>query len=630
MTSRVRQPDTDADVALRRCLNNEALTSFVMVAGAGSGKTTSLVKALAHLEKQRGAALRRRGQRIACITYTEVAVREIWGDVGNDPLFHVSTIHSFLWTLVRPFQADIRAWAGRRIQEKLDDLKEKELNFGKRTQEKTRLKNAEDQSKYRAQLTDLDRVDRFTYGTGSDFSLGILGHDDILKLGADLIGRHSLMRTLVAQQYPYVFIDESQDTSPAVIDAFKAVDRQMGHRFCLGFFGDPMQKIYATGAGEILCEAQWATITKPENFRCPTSVLSVINNVRDQGDRLQQTRGRTTKVDGANVPVAGSALFFICPVDADRAHCLSRARHWMAELNEDPDWLSDAPGPGVRILVIVHRMAARRLGFEKLYAAFNDDAPISFEEGFRDGTLWALQPFLRFVLPLVQAVEAGNSFQVMALLREYCPLLQREMGRTADTATVLRDLRHNVRKVTNLMRADSEILIADVLSFIRDAQLVALDERFGPYLPQALDDMASASSRESELEAMTAFLACPAGQLRGYRSYIETESPFSTQQGIKGAEFERVLTVLDDEEGTHNMFSYGKYLGLAALSSTDEKNRHEGKETVVDRTRKLFYVCCSRATKDLAVVLFTPDVTAAEVAVRKAGYFPEDSIVLLS
>jgi len=49
MTSRIGQPDTQADRALRQCLDQQPLTSFVMVAGAGSGKTTSLVKALAHL-----------------------------------------------------------------------------------------------------------------------------------------------------------------------------------------------------------------------------------------------------------------------------------------------------------------------------------------------------------------------------------------------------------------------------------------------------------------------------------------------------------------------------------------------------------------------------------------------------
>ena len=67
-----------------------------------------------------------------------------------------------------------------------------------------------------------------------------------------------------------------------------------------------------------------------------------------------------------------------------------------------------------------------------------------------------------------------------------------------------------------------------------------------------------------EIAAMEAFLTCPAVQFWGYRTYVNEESPFSTQQGIKGAEFKRVLVVLDDDEGTHVQFSYDKYLGIKA------------------------------------------------------------------
>ncbi|WP_418066779.1 UvrD-helicase domain-containing protein [Sphingomonas endolithica] len=104
MTSRIGSPDTQADIDVRACLDRKSPRSFVMVAGAGSGKTTSLIKALAHLGETRGADLRRAGQKIACITYTEVAVAEVSGDVGVSPLFHVSTIHSFLWSVIPPVQ----------------------------------------------------------------------------------------------------------------------------------------------------------------------------------------------------------------------------------------------------------------------------------------------------------------------------------------------------------------------------------------------------------------------------------------------------------------------------------------------------------------------------------------------
>ena len=118
MTRRAGQPDTNADIELRGHLDRQPASCFVMVAGAGSGKTTSLVKALAHLSRTRAPDLRRRGQRVACITYTEVAVGEILSDVGDDALFHVSTIHSFLWTVVHSFQRDLRQWVGTRIMKR--------------------------------------------------------------------------------------------------------------------------------------------------------------------------------------------------------------------------------------------------------------------------------------------------------------------------------------------------------------------------------------------------------------------------------------------------------------------------------------------------------------------------------
>jgi DNA helicase-2/ATP-dependent DNA helicase PcrA len=131
-----------------------------------------------------------------------------------------------------------------------------------------------------------------------------------------------------------------------------------------------------------------------------------------------------------------------------------------------------------------------------------------------------------------------------------------------------------------------------------------------------------------EVAAIDAFLACPAFQFWGYYKYLNDDSPFSTQQGIKGAEFERVLIVLDDDEGTHVQFSYDKYLGIRQLSDRDEANKREGKETTVDRTRRLFYVCCTRAMKDLVVVLFTSDIALAQSRITSLGLFPAHAIHL--
>ena len=626
MTRRIGSPDTDADLQLRKCLDQQPAQSFVMVAGAGSGKTTSLVKALAHLESTKGATLRQRGQQIACITYTDVAVGEIWGDVGNVPLFHVSTIHSFLWTVVHSFQTDLHAWVVGRINEKIAEAEEKLAR--PRTQARTRTKLTEEIEWHRYQLTQLAGVSRFKYGTGSSYAKGLLGHDDILRVGPTLIAEHALLRSVIAQRFPYILVDESQDTNPTVVEALKEIAAMPRTGFCLGFFGDPMQQIYTVGAGAIAVGDGWNKITKPENFRCPTKVLSVINHIRAEDDRLVQTQGKRIGPNGTMETAEGTARLFIVPTGANRSARLEQVRQWLANANADPLWESDEENGNVRLLVLVHRIAARRLGFPELYAALNDNGATGLKDGLLEGTAWVLRPFLTYLLPLVLAARAGEDFDVIAALRRDCPLLSKERLTGQNVATLLARLKADVDGLIEMLKDGSARSIRELLIFVRNREIASLDERFISFLTDAVPQETE-DAEDAEYTSVVAFLATPAIQLWGYRSYIESQSPFSTQQGIKGAEFQRVLVVLDDEESDYSLFSYGKYLGIDALSDRDNENIAAGTDSVLDRTRRLFYVCCSRAVKDLAAVLFTPNVRVAREAILAKGIFaPEDVHVL--
>ena len=133
MSTRSRKPDTEADIQVTSCLRETPPRSFAMVAGAGSGKTTSLIKGISSCINIYDKQLRKRRQKIACITYTEIAAKEIWADVDNNPLVHISTIHSFLWLLVKPFQSDIRSWVKLRINQMEDEIKNRQCKYSKRT-----------------------------------------------------------------------------------------------------------------------------------------------------------------------------------------------------------------------------------------------------------------------------------------------------------------------------------------------------------------------------------------------------------------------------------------------------------------------------------------------------------------
>ena len=92
----------------RICQCIDEKRSFLVEAGAGAGKTFSLVMALKFLIKKHGLRLRRRNQRVACITYTNVASDEIKARTDRHPAIQSETIHSFCWAAIRPFQAALR------------------------------------------------------------------------------------------------------------------------------------------------------------------------------------------------------------------------------------------------------------------------------------------------------------------------------------------------------------------------------------------------------------------------------------------------------------------------------------------------------------------------------------------
>ncbi|HBO3150583.1 TPA: ATP-dependent helicase [Pseudomonas aeruginosa] len=639
MSSRANKPDTQADIDLRNCLGDVPPRSFIMKAGAGSGKTTSLIKGLSSAIRIHGDKLRKFRQRIACITYTEIAAGEIWRDVGSDPLVHVSTIHSFMWLLAKPFQNDIRIWVSGRITEKIEALEQKQATYGPRVQQRTKDKDTRDLERLRRQSGRIAAVKGFRYGTGSDYVKGILGHDDILKLVPYLIAERPLFRTLLARQFPFVFVDESQDTTTEVIEALKTVESEPGVTLCLGFFGDPMQRIYATGTGLVEAKPSWADIPKPENFRCSTKVLNLANAIRRYGDDLVQIPGQRIGPEGIVPTPEGSAHLFVLPADDTRDANLVRVRDWMAARTGDNRWrLSDSGQEQVKLLVIVHQMAAKRLGFGELYTALNSKAPTAFKDGFLDGSAWPLSPCVKFLIPIAIAHTEGRQLEVMRLIREYSPLLDKGALAETNVAERLKALRELVAEIAEGIAGNSNVTIGDLLKRVYSAGLLIFDPRLASYLdPEAVppaqpaeglddDDDQEDDESDKEMASMDAFLACPARQLLAYQTYISERSPFWTQQGIKGAEFDRVLVVLDDAESTHFQFSYEKYLGLKALSDTDRKHIEAGEETTVDRTRRLFYVSCTRALKDLAVVLFTANPEQAEAHVRQLGLFEGDSI----
>jgi DNA helicase-2/ATP-dependent DNA helicase PcrA len=633
MSRRIDSPDTDADREIHACIAATPPQPFVVRAGAGSGKTTSLIKALDWVMSEHGVSMRAKKQKVACITYTDLAANEILADVNDNPLVHVSTIHSFYWAIAKTFQADIMVWLKNDIRRRVSELEEEFENYGPRVRQPTRDRNKADQERYARNLEALDGVKAFNYGLGSDYSKGILGHEDILQLADFLLQNRSLFRRVVALNYPFVFIDESQDTFPGVVKSFKQVEAQMQGKFCLGFFGDPMQSIFMRGAGDIPLEDHWRAITKPENFRCAKQILDVANAVRAQVDGMKQVRGLHERVNGDLKLVEGSARMFVLPNSLNRTATLARVRSWSAVTNRDEGWTT--PDIEVKILVIVHRMAANRLGFGGIYSALNDKTPDAMKQGMQDGTGWPVRPFLGFALPIVAAMKDGEEFAAMNLLREFSPRLAPEALLGRRTADVLRELRAAVLRLVAMLD-EAGTTVGDIALHLRDAGLFEFDERYSRLLGFVGDvadagqeaeaaEVAPAEGQSSDA-AIVKFFKCSAQELSPYKRYVSEGSPYATQHGVKGAQFERVVVVMDEEESDYRTYNYERIFASDEARAADRARFLGGDENTWSRTLRLLYVCCTRAQRGLVLTFFVADPAATVENVVASGILPRSAV----
>ena len=75
---------------------------------------------------------------------------------------------------------------------------------------------------------------------------------------------------------------------------------------------------------------------------------------------------------------------------------------------------------------------------------------------------------------------------------------------------------------------------------------------------------------------------------------------------------------------------YGKLMGIKPKTKGDLENEAAGRETSIDRTRRLFYVTCSRAKESLAIVYYSDNAKNAREQLIARGWFSNDEIELVA
>ncbi|TWT46390.1 UvrD-helicase domain-containing protein [Botrimarina hoheduenensis] len=606
---------TEADREIEKCLL--ARRSFSVVAGAGSGKTTSLVEALKTLMRTEGDQLLQAGQQAVCITYTNRAAEVIRSRLRDDPRVLVSTLHSFLWGVLSGHDRSIREVVSKHL---LPADIDKQKNKDKGNETKTSITAREKAAALQQVLDHLGSVDTFRYGDDtpySDFLAGEIGHDDLLRIAAELIESSKAFRAVLGQRHPYFFVDEAQDTSPEVVAALNVLCAGDGLPV-VGYFGDPMQQIYDKGQSEFTGPEGAARITKVENFRSGPEVIKLLNRFRND---LEQVPGPQNSELPSSVQV--TLVQAETPKEGKRYSeaQLERAIDSYHQALSDWGWSDNATA---KQLFLARRMIARRLGFLTLHDLFNGDyASQRAKNDYESGTHYLLKPLVGVAVPIAVAYRGRDTRSLSRCLAENTHRFS-SYGTLA--CATLAQVKNEANRIAALLSSKLQAeTLRDVLKCCIEEELIRPSERLSDQLTrkpreETYDDEQHRVEKGDWLA--DELLGMGGVEVERYCAFLDENTPFSTQHGVKGEEYDDVVVVFDDTEASWSFYSFTKMLTPGVSG--------EARETQHERSRRLAYVCFSRAIRNLRVLMFTTDPTKARDELVTVGPFEPKQVFIAS
>ena len=246
---------------------------YLINAPAGSGKTTEIKSMV-----QR-CIIDNPKDNILCITYTNRAADELSKGVLSKNVF-IGTIHSFLHFFLKPYFAhqDILELYfeiyGAQISERIDNKSQKE-NI------------AESNARYIERYGKLDydmvrnsiKVLSYNESPFSSLYYGRLSHDDLISFSKAIFDRYPVIKKRMTSKYQFIFIDEYQDTMSDVLKIF--FESVHNTKTKLFLFGDRMQQIYKNYDGSFEENFELFDTTKAltTNYRSAKSIVDILNNI---------------------------------------------------------------------------------------------------------------------------------------------------------------------------------------------------------------------------------------------------------------------------------------------------------------------------------------------------------------
>jgi len=629
---------------------------MIFNAGAGAGKTYALIESLKYIINTQGDRLNYHNQYMICITYTNVATNEIKERLGNTTLVKVSTIHERLWDLIKDYQKQLVQIHIEKLNEEIEkinqeleteskferykDLSDKEtfisiMNQNREAFYQNKDKGASDfrtaiklflDETYHDLLRNvghfkslvgklykicdfqdcLEKIDRneekyktifydARFNTDKLYRM-LISHDTLLEYAYRLIDRYDLIKQILIDKYPYILVDEYQDTHKYVVKILNLLSQysdHINHKLFIGYFGDTAQNIYDDGVGKDIfnLHQNLENITKNFNRRSTIEVIDIINKIRN--DEIQQ--------QSIYEDADGGLVEFYSGNQNDIDSFIDKCKDdW--NINQDNK---------LHCLVLTNELVAKYNGFENIYQKLKDTKyyksnwqNINTEILSQDlSKLGKIPNFLYRLIEFKYKIE-NQQTPIITLINEniYKQLTFKqlreliELYKTIDTTS----LKLFIESMLNIYdETDNESYkkaIEDLLELADYTFDFVLD-----YMLNSLFRDIDESEIEESKNKLIELLEVNNDEYIAWFNYInkvENEAIiYHTYHGTKGEEYDNVVIIMQNNFGRdRNKFPYffENYQNKDSLNDNDLVK--------YTNTKNLLYVSCSRAKYNLRIL----------------------------
>lgn len=644
------QLELDIQKKINECLEN--FKSFCFDAGAGAGKTYALQKSIEHILKTEGENLKLKNQKILCITYTNAAKDEILERIGKNSSVVVSTIHEFLWGFIAIQQELLTIEHEKKIKETLKELEQKindnplsrDVNLikfqnsinneeflkifyntprtpAKKFKEKIfahndyfedYLSNANTFStfvKINIKKTKLEntlneikskKINKIVYNpiqNRDKLEKYVISHDTLLLYSKNIITSQNILKRLFSDRYPYVLVDEYQDTDEKVINIMDSIREHSNakKKFMVGFFGDSLQNIYKDGVGVLPQKNKYQIIEKKFNRRSSSQIVGLIEKIRNDSFGQQSIYTNFNN---------GSYNFYIADDNFNltsflQEKNLTKSTACLLMKNDD---IINARGFDEILTVL------------KKFPRFNDSNYDNVTNEFLQKNLqhmgWFLREILTFI-DFIQKIENGNSTvkEIIQFITSYKSTLtfaemQQFISNLRKINLSTLTINKCINEIINIKgRISGEKILRNIFS-IDDMEkdiLVNIKNRAHDYFyySQGLENSGK------DMTVIDEFFELNISIFFKWYNYIFDDArkdriSYYTLHGSKGLEFDNVVVVLQDNFAKKT--DYCKFFFENYNTKTASGTQFQEAAAQFQKVRNLLYVAFSRAKINLYVI----------------------------